>query len=181
VIAIAAPRVFRHAETTAAHTAFVRFVSVQTVRLALAAGAVVVFAGIVGCSDDRKPEITKITFDGKTYEIDGYVSCVRQLDGGLVIDAPVPPPWSVGPRPGGGKKLIRVELLEDPRLVIETAALRFDDVRGFTDASDDMWGTKVDDVYTINGRMRGDGAQWHQFKIEVICSYIDSRYVTRRG
>jgi hypothetical protein len=154
----------------------VRFVSVQTVRPALAAGAAMVFAGMLGCSDDRKPEITKITFDGKPYEIDGYVSCVRQLDGGLMIDAPVPPPFSVGPIPGGGKKLIRVELLEDPRLVIESAALRFDDVRGFTDASDEMWGTKVDNVYTINGRMPSDdGVQWHQFKIEVICPYIDTR------
>jgi hypothetical protein len=152
-----------------------------SVRLALAAGAVIVLATLLGCSDARKPEITKITFDGETYEIDGYVSCVRQLDGGLLINAPVPSP-SGGLTPGGGKKLIRVELLEEPRIIVESAALRFDDVRGFTHATDEMWGAKVDDVYTINGRMPdADGPEWHQFEIEVICSYVDTRFVTRHG
>jgi hypothetical protein len=167
--------------TTTAHTAFVRFVSGQTVRPALAAGAVVVFASVLGCSDDREPEITKVRLDGKSYEIDDYVSCVRQLDGGLMITTPARAPQGTL-LSGRDKKLVSVELLEDPRLVIEKAGIRFGDVRGFTTASEEMWGTKVDDVYTINGRMPSDdGTQWHQFTIEVRCSYIDDRFATRFG
>lgn len=149
------------------------------VRSTLAVAAVVVSA--LGCSDREPISVTtKITYDGQTYVFDSDVSCVRQSDGGLIIDAP-----SATGRPGGalvpgrGMKLIRVELLEEPRILVESAAFRFDDVRGFTDDADEMWGTKVDDVYTISGRMPDDNsAQWHQFQIVVTCPNVSGGFGT---
>jgi len=49
--------------------------------IAVAAVAVAVFATMLGCSDARQLEITKITFAGKALKIEGFVSCARQLDG----------------------------------------------------------------------------------------------------
>lgn len=150
------------------------------VRSSLAVAALVV-AGALGCSDSEPISVTtKITYDGQTYVFDSDVSCVRQSDGGLIIDAP-----STRRRPGGtlvpgrGMKLIRVELLEEPRILVESAAFRFDDVRGFTDDAEEMWGTKVDDVYTISGRMPDDNsAQWHQFQIVATCPNVSERFGT---
>jgi hypothetical protein len=164
-----------HANRIRVHTALVDSVCVHAAR---AAGLALVLATLVGCSRGPGPEITTVTFDGETHTIDGHVACVRQLDGGLLINAPVPPPTG-GSVPYGGKRLIRVDLLEEPRLVVQAAGVRFDDVRGFTDNPDEMWATKADNVYTINGNMADDnGIDWHQFKIEVTCPYVGKVFVT---
>lgn len=148
---------------------------------ARAAALGLVLASVAGCADGPAPQVTTVRFDGETHTFEGHVACVRQLDGGLLINAPVPPP-SGGSVPYGGRKLIRVELLEEPRLIVERAGVRFDDVRGFTDDPDEMWATKADNVYTINGNMADDnGIGRHQFTIEVTCPYVDKRFVNRHG
>lgn len=131
----------------------------------LAAGAVLLLATMVGCSSNRgSPGVTTVVFDGKTYTINGQVSCVNQPDGKLLINAAE-----------GAKKLIRVRIGQENRLVVESAGFRFMAVNGFTNDSNEAWATKVDDAYTITGRMPPDDGQtaWHQFKIEVTCAQIE--------
>ena len=57
------------------------------------------------------------------------------------------------------------------RLVVEAVGIRDGDVQGFTNDSDDMIATKVDDVYDVSGRMPPavGASDWRQFKIEVTC------------
>ena len=131
----------------------------------LAAGAVLLVATLAGCSSNSgSPGVTTVIFDGKTYTINGQVSCVNQPDGKLLINAAE-----------GAKKLIRVRIGQENRLVVESAGFRFMAVNGFTNDSNEAWATKVDGAYTITGRMPADDGQtaWHQFKIEVTCARIE--------
>jgi Mycobacterium 19 kDa lipoprotein antigen len=144
----------------------------------LAAGAVALVT-VAGCSAGAKFEPTVVVFDGESYTIDGPTSCLRQLGGTLAINAPVASKWGGG-LPDGGRRLIRVVLTDGPRLVVKSAGVRIDDARGFSDISEEMWATKADNTYTINGRMAPEGrtTTTHQFKIEVTCANIDTEYVT---
>ena len=100
----------------------------------------------------------------QTYTINGQISCVKESDGKLLINAAE-----------GGKKLIRVQLGQENRPVVEAAGFRFNAVNGFTIDSDEAWATKVDNTYTISGRMPPGNGQIaaHQFKIEVTCERIE--------
>ena len=131
----------------------------------LAAGAALLLATMVGCSSNRgSPVVTTVVFDGQTYPINGEVSCVNQPDGKLLINAAE-----------GAKKLIRVRLGQENRLVVEAAGFRFNAVNGFTNDSNEAWATKVDNTYAISGRMPPDDGQTaaHQFKIEVTCARVE--------
>lgn len=117
-----------------------------------------------------------MVFDGKSFSIKGAASCSRLLSGSLVINAP-------GARQsdfGAGHNLIRVVLRDTNRLVVVSVGIRLDAGRGFNDVSDDMWATKADDTYTINGRMDSDDGTpgSHQFTIEVACPYVGKEMVT---
>jgi hypothetical protein len=130
----------------------------------LTASAVVLLVMLVSCSSNGGPsQITTVVFDGQTYTINGQVSCAMSHDGKLVINAA-----------DGRRKLIRVVVTRDHPLVVEAAGFRHLDVRGFTDNSNEVEATKVDNTYTISGRMPpepGETAR-HQFKIEVTCPHI---------
>jgi hypothetical protein len=128
----------------------------------LAASAALVLVTLVGCSPPA--DDTTVVFDGETYTINGPVTCTAQPDGKLLIYASPP----VEER---AKKIVRVLLTHEHRLVVEQAGFRFLDVRGFINDSSELWATKVDNTYTISGRMPPDvgGTAWHQFKIEVTC------------
>jgi hypothetical protein len=141
-----------------------------------AVAAALVLGPLVGCTADAS-EPTIVVFDGETYTLEGRVSCIREVDGTLVINAPAASIWGGG-IPGGGKRLVRVELTEESQLVVESAGIRINDVRGFTDDPDEMWATKADNVYTINGRMPGADAemQSHQFKIQATCSVVEQEF-----
>jgi hypothetical protein len=131
----------------------------------LAAGTALLLVTLVGCSSNREsPGVTTVVFDGQTYTINGQASCVTQSDGKLLISAA-----------DGAKKLIRVRLGQENRLVVEAAGFRFNAVNGFTHNSNEAWATKVDNTYTISGRMRPDDGQTagHQFKIEVTCAQVE--------
>jgi hypothetical protein len=136
-----------------------------TARPVLAAGAALLLVTLIGCSSNRgSPGVTTVVFDGQTYTINGEVSCVNQPDGKLVINAAE-----------GAKKLIRVRLGQENRLVVESTGFRFMAVNGFINDPNEAWATKVDDTYTITGRMPPDDGQtaWHQFKIEVACAQVE--------
>jgi hypothetical protein len=141
-----------------------------------AVAAALVLSPLVGCTADAS-EPTTVVFDGETYTLEGPVSCVRQVDHRLVINAPVAPKWGGGV-PGGGKRLIRVELTDESRLVVNSAGIRINSIRGFANDPTEMWATKADNAYTINGRMpAADGeTQAHQFKIQVICTAVDQQF-----
>jgi Mycobacterium 19 kDa lipoprotein antigen len=140
-----------------------------------AVAAALVLSPLVGCTAAAS-EPTTVVFDGETYTLEGPVSCVRKVDSTLVINAPVPK-WGGGV-PGGGKRLIRVELTEASRLVVNAAGIRINDIRGFANDPAEMWATKADNAYTINGRMpAADGeTQSHQFKIQVTCLGVDQQF-----
>jgi hypothetical protein len=54
----------------------------------LAASAALLLVTLVGCSSNRgSPGVTTVVFDGKTYTINGNVSCANQADGTLLINA----------------------------------------------------------------------------------------------
>ena len=141
-----------------------------------AVAAALVLSPLVGCTADAS-EPTTVVFDGETYTLEGPVSCVRQVDSRLVINAPVAPKWGGGV-PGGGRRLIRVELTEESRLVVNSVGIRINSSRGFANDPAEMWATKADNAYTINGRMpAADGeTQAHQFKIEVTCSVVEQQF-----
>jgi hypothetical protein len=56
------------------------------------------------------------------------------------------------------------------RLVVKAAGFHIPEGSGFTKDSQEMTAIKVDDVYTISGRMPVDeGPGWRQVKLEVTC------------
>ncbi len=140
---------------------------------------VVILVTTTGCSASGPSAPTTVVFDGESYTIDGSTSCVRQPDGRLAINAPAVSKLTGVPA-DGGKRLIRVVLTDGRRLVVESAGVRMGEHRGFSDVSDEMWATKADNTYTINGRMAPDDGTTtpHQFKIEVTCTTIETVYVT---
>jgi hypothetical protein len=152
--------------TQSGHTASMRSVGVTaTGRPVLASSAALILVTLVSCSSDPgSPGVTTVVFDGETYTINGQIICAKQSDGKLLINAA-----------DGGKKLIRVLLSEENRLVVETVGFRFLAANGFTDDPNEAWATKVDNTYTISGRMPPDDGQTaaRQFKIDVTCAQIE--------
>jgi len=137
-----------------------------TWRLVSAAVAVLFLAGVVGC--DKGPDIvTSIEFDGATRTIKTpKVICTKQPDGGLVILAQDTP-----------RRSVRVQLTQHGRLVVQKAGLRHEGMAGFVADSREVSATKVDDTFTISGRMPPNPgeSQWHTFKIQTTCpAYVDA-------
>lgn len=115
---------------------------------------------VVSCSFPRgAADVTTVVFDGQTQTITGQLTCIAQPDGRLVILAL------------DGHNTMRVLLRREHQLVVEKVGRRLHDAKGFTDDSDEVWATKVDDVYTITGRMPPNPGEvaGHQFTIETRC------------
>jgi len=128
---------------------------------ALAASAALLVVTLVSCSSNRgSSDVTTIIFDGQTHTITGDVTCTAQPDGKLVILAA-----------DGVQKTVRVLLRREHHLVVEKVGFRFLDASGFTDDSSEVWATKVDNTYKINGRMPPNTGEvtFHQFEIETTC------------
>jgi hypothetical protein len=117
--------------------------------------AVLLSGGLVGCH--RGPQVvTSIVFDGATRSITTTdVVCTKQLNGGLVILVQDTP-----------SRTVRVQLMEQGRLVVQKAGLRYDGMAGFVADSQEVTATKVDDTFTFSGRMPPNSgeSQWHTFK-----------------
>ena len=121
--------------------------------------------GLVGC--DRGPQIvTSIEFDGESGSIaTPHVVCTKQSIGGLVILVD-----------GGPKRMVRVQLTQQGRLIVQRAGLRYDDMAGFVADPREVTATKVDDTVTFSGRMPPNPGetQWHTFKIETTCPWYQN-------
>jgi hypothetical protein len=128
--------------------------------------AVLLSGGLVGCH--RGPQVvTSIVFDGATGSITTTdVVCTKQLNGGLVILVQDTP-----------SRTVRVQLMQQGRLVVQKAGLRYDGMAGFVADSQEVTATKVDDTFTFSGRMPPNSgeSQWHTFKIQTTCpGYLDA-------
>ncbi len=118
---------------------------------------------LISACESGTPTVTSIVFDGEPHTIDtGKVVCTRQpAGGGLVILAQ-----------GKSGQLVRIQLTQVGRIVVHKVGLRYNDgVTGFVADPQEVTGVKVDDTYTVSGRMppnRGE-SQWHTFKIQTAC------------
>jgi hypothetical protein len=129
------------------------------------AGAAALLTALVTCSCTRpSTSVTTVVFDGTTHTITGDVLCTAQPDGKLVILV----------NENGGRKSIRVLLSHDARLVVHKAALRYLDDAGYVADPDEVVATKVDDTYTLTGRMPPNPGEreWHLFTIEATCKDV---------
>ncbi|KRE26832.1 hypothetical protein ASG82_09930 [Mycobacterium sp. Soil538] len=128
---------------------------------------VVLIAGALsGC--ERGPEVeTSIEFDGETRTITtSDVSCTRQPDESVVILV------SDGPR-----RMVRMHVGQHRRISVLKVGLRHDDLRGFVADPRQVVGTKVDDTFSVSGRMPPNEGEvdGHTFSIETSCpSYRDA-------
>ncbi|WGI30831.1 lipoprotein LpqH [Mycolicibacterium aubagnense] len=126
-------------------------------RLAVVLGTILV----AGC-DAGVPTVTSIVFDGEPHPITGEVVCTTQpTRAGLVILAQ-----------GKSGQLVRIHLTQVGRIVVQKVGLRYDDhVTGFVADPQEITGIKVDDAYTVSGRMPPNPgeSQWHTFKIQTTC------------
>ncbi|MUL80131.1 lipoprotein LpqH [Mycolicibacterium sp. CBMA 226] len=118
---------------------------------------------ISACEGGKPLAATSIVFDGETHSIDtGKVVCTKQPTGsGLVILAQ-----------SKSGQLVRILLTQVGRIVVHKVGLRYDDhVTGFVADPQEITGIKVDDAYTVNGRMPPNSgeSQWHTFKIQITC------------
>ena len=134
---------------------------ISTGQRALTAGTVLL-ATLTGCSSyNPPPQDTTVLFDGETYTIHAPVNCAVAGNGRLAIGATAE----------RGKKLIAVSITRDPPLVVHSVGFRHFNVRGYTNKPEEVFATKVDDTYSISGRMPpGEGEmEGHRFKFEVTC------------
>jgi hypothetical protein len=127
---------------------------------------------LAGCQ--RGPEVTtSVVFDDVTRTIiTSNVTCAKQPDGGLVILVKEKATHTV-----------RVLLSQRGRLVVKKVGLRYEGMAGYVEDAREVTGTKVDDTYTVSGRMppnQGE-SQWHTFKIQTTCpGYLDASPSTRQ-
>ncbi|MUL65776.1 hypothetical protein BOO86_14975 [Mycobacterium sp. CBMA 234] len=121
---------------------------------------------IAGC-DAGKPVVTSIVFDGDAHSISaGSVVCYQDPAGILVILVR-----------DKQSRTVRIQLTQVGRIVVQRVGLRYGDISGFVADPPEVTGTKVDDTYTVDGRMPPNPgeSQWHTFKIETSCpGYQDS-------
>jgi Mycobacterium 19 kDa lipoprotein antigen len=130
------------------------------------AGTAALLVTLVGCSSPSgPPQETRVVFDGQTYTIHAPVDCAINARGKLTISV----------RTDRGKKLISVVLTRDPPFVVNSVGFRHDDVRGYTNNSNELSAAKGDNMYTISGWMPPEEGETlgHQFKIDVICTQIE--------
>lgn len=124
-------------------------------------GAALFLVTLIGCSANRGPtDVTTIVFDGDEQTFDGDVTCTLQPDGRLILLAS-----------GEDRRTVRVLLSREGRLVVEKVGLHVPGATGFVDDPGQVWATKVDDTYTIDGRMPPNAGEtrWHQFTVDIIC------------
>ncbi|WP_441957545.1 lipoprotein LpqH [Mycolicibacterium houstonense] len=118
---------------------------------------------LAGCASGAELSDVSIVVDGEPYELTAQVTCTRFPDGNVLIYA--------SPSATNHRQSVRVMLATRHRLVVKAAGFRIPAANGFTKDSAEMTATKVDDDYTISGRMPDDarGTGWRQVKIEITC------------
>lgn len=118
---------------------------------------------LAGCASGAGLSEVKIVLDGEPHTLAAHVTCTRFPDGNLLIYA--------SPSQTDHRRSVRVMLATTHRLVVTAAGFRIPEANGFTKDSREMTAIKVDDDYTITGRMPSDddGGGWRQVKIEIAC------------
>ncbi|OBB11980.1 hypothetical protein A5761_02380 [Mycolicibacterium setense] len=118
---------------------------------------------LVGCTSGAGMSEVKIVLDGDIHILTARVTCTKFPDGNLLIYA--------SPSTTDHRRSVRVMLATAHRLVVTAAGFRIPDAHGFTKDPREMTAIKVDDAYTITGRMPADdrGTGWRQVKIEITC------------
>ncbi len=104
---------------------------------------------------------TLITFDGERRTITtANVTCTRQPDESLVV--------LVVEKTA---RTVRIHLSQRGHIAVLKAGFRYDELSGFVGDPEQMTGSKVDDNFTVRGRMPpADGERdWHSFTIETSC------------
>lgn len=104
---------------------------------------------------------TLITFDGDRYTITtAKVTCTRQPDGSLIL--------LVFDKPA---RIVRMHLSQRGHIAVLKVGFRYDELSGFVADPDQMTGSKVDDTFTVRGRMppTDGGRDWHSVTIETTC------------
>jgi hypothetical protein len=130
--------------------------------MVLTGGATLVLATSVGCAT-APPIDVRIVVDGQTYTVAAQVVCTKFGDDKLLIYA--------SPSSIDSSKRIRVLLATHYRLAVKAVGFRLPEANGFTDDAGEMVATKVDDTYTVSGRIPpADGQiEWRQLQIVVTC------------
>ncbi|WP_454791683.1 hypothetical protein [Mycolicibacterium lutetiense] len=117
---------------------------------------------LVGCTSGAGLSEVKIVLDGDVHTLAAQVTCTRFPDGNLLIYA--------SPSATDHRRSVRLMLTTAHRLVVTAAGFHIPEANGFTKDSREMTAIKVDDVYTISGRMPAqEGPGWRQVKIEITC------------
>ncbi|WKG02295.1 lipoprotein LpqH [Mycolicibacterium sp. HK-90] len=118
---------------------------------------------LAGCASGAELSDVSIVVDGEAYTLGAQVTCTRFANGNLLIYA--------SPSATNHRRSVRVMLGTTHRLVVKAAGFRIPEAHGFTKDSGEMTATKVDDDYTISGRMPDDarGTGFRHVKIEVTC------------
>lgn len=67
--------------------------------------------------------------------------------------------------------MVRIQLTQVGRVVVQKVGMRDGDGPGFIADPQEVTGIKVDDTYTVSGRMPPNRveSQWHTFKIQTTC------------
>jgi hypothetical protein len=130
--------------------------------MALTCGVAFILAASAGCSAGPPVDV-RIVVDGQTYTVAMQVVCTKFPDDKLLIYA--------SPSDLDATKRIRLLLSTAHRLVVHAAGFRLPEANGFTNDDREMEATKVDDTYTVSGRMPpADGQfEWRQFEIVAPC------------
>jgi hypothetical protein len=140
--------------------------------MAVTASAALLLGTLAGCSGSNEPTDTAtVVLDGVTYTAQGRTRCVTLPDDTLTIQSEAPS--GIFSRAPG---MVWVVLKRHPRWSVDRLSFRFNDVSGFTDHSDELWATKTDNTYTVNGRVPSDHGQlaWRQFQLTVTCPYVQN-------
>ncbi|WP_124712624.1 lipoprotein LpqH [Mycolicibacterium nivoides] len=117
---------------------------------------------VAGCASGGGTSDVSIVLDGDVHTLAAHVTCTRFPDGNLLIYA--------SPSATNHRRSVRVMLATTHRLVVTAAGFHLPEGSGFTQDSQEMTAIKVDDVYTISGRMPAEeGPGWRQVKIEIAC------------
>lgn len=126
------------------------------------AASTAAIALLTGCTSGVGLSDVKIVIDGDVHTLAAQVTCTRFPDGNLLIYA--------SPSATNHRQSVRLMLATTHRLVVTAAGFHIPEGSGFTKDSQEMTAIKVDDVYTVSGRMPAEeGHGWRQVKIEIAC------------
>ena len=110
-----------------------------------------------------------VELDGVTETLQAKVTCTTQPDGKVVI-------YAADPK-SGGKRMVRILVSTQGRIMAYATGIRLEDVEAFTDDRDELVATKIGDTFTVSGRMPPvhGSLTLRPFQVEVACpGYVNA-------